>query len=130
MKVWINKAAEETPNNDFEDAIRFDMLDEGPKSNLKVNFEEIWRRFNRENLENIYEDLITVAASVYAADKRVPHVGVWAGEVEDNWTREIHISIPVLELKKWSEVKTKLEDILNFLSGDIISKFQKNKSEI
>ena len=38
MKVWINKAAEETPNNDFEDAIRFDMLDEGPKSNLKVNF--------------------------------------------------------------------------------------------
>lgn len=119
MKVWINKAAEETPNNDFEDAIRFDMLDEGPKSNLKVNFEEIWRRFNRENLENIYEDLITVAASVYAADKRVPRVGVWAGEVEDNWTREIHISIPVLELKKWSEVKTKLEDILNFLSGDI-----------
>lgn len=108
MKVWINKATEETPNNDFEDAIRFDMLDEGPKSNLKVNFEEIWRRFNRENLENIYEDLITVAASVYAADKRVPRVGVWAGEVEDNWTREIHISIPVLELKKWSEVKTKL----------------------
>lgn len=29
MKVWINKAVEETPNNDFEDAIRFDMLDEG-----------------------------------------------------------------------------------------------------
>lgn len=64
MKVWINKAAEETPNNDFEDAIRFDMLDEGPKSNLKVNFEEIWRRFNRENLENIYEDLITDRKSV------------------------------------------------------------------
>lgn len=119
MKVWINKAAEETPNNGFEDAIRFDMLDEGPKSNLKVNFEEIWRRFNKENLENIYEDLITVAASVYAADKRVPRVGVWAGEVEDNWTREIHISIPVLECKQWNEVKTKLEDILNFLSGDI-----------
>ena len=119
MKVWINKTAEETPNSDFEDAIRFDMLDEGPKSNLKVNFEEIWRRFNREKLEDIYEDLITVAASVYAADKRVPRVGVWVGEVEDNWTREIHISIPVLELKKWSEVKTKLEDILNFLSGDI-----------
>lgn len=119
MKVWINKATEETPNNGFEDAIRFDMLDEGPKSNLKVNFEEIWRRFNRENLESIYEDLITIAASVYAADKRVPRVGLWAGEVEDNWTREIHISIPVLEIKKWNEVKTKLEDILNFLSGDI-----------
>lgn len=119
MKVWINKAKEETPVNGFEDAIRFDMLDEGPKSNLKVNFEEIWRRFSKENLENIYEDLITVAASVYAADKRVPRVGVWAGEVEDNWTRKLQISIPVLEIEKWREVQNKLEDILNFLSGDI-----------
>ncbi|MDU7031058.1 Qat anti-phage system QueC-like protein QatC [Robinsoniella peoriensis] len=119
MKVWINKAEKIDPINEFENAIRFDMLDEGPKSNLKVNFEEIWRRFNNESLDEIYEDLITLAASVYAADKRIPRIGIRAGEVGDNWTREIHISIPVLEFAKWNAVQRKLEDILNFLSGDI-----------
>lgn len=119
MKVWINKTTEIEPIHGFEDAIRFDILDEGPKSNIKVNFEELWRRFEKDNLEPIYEDLIIVATSVYAADKRIPRAGIYAGEVEDNWTREICMSIPVLEIEKWNSIKSGIENILGFLSGDL-----------
>lgn len=119
MKVWINKATEMNPDYDYQDAIRFDILDESPKSNVKVNFEELWRRFGKDNLDAVYEDLIMIATSVYAADKRIPRAGVFTGEVEDNWTREICMSIPVLEIEKWSKVKIELESILKFLSGDL-----------
>ena len=119
MKVWINKTTEIEPIHGFEDAIRFDILNEGPKSNIKVNFEELWRRFKKDNLEPIYEDLIIVATSVYAADKRIPRAGIYAGEVEDNWTREICMSIPVLEIERWNSIKSGIENILGFLSGDL-----------
>lgn len=118
MRIWINKTIEIDPTLDFKDAIIFNMLDESPKSNLKVDFEEIWRRFGDRRLENIYEDFITVAASVYATDKRVPRTGVNAGEVEDNWTRNLVISIPVLDYDKWILIKNEFESALNFLSGD------------
>jgi len=118
MKIWINKTVEMEPADDFKDGIIFDMLDESPKSNLKVDFEEIWRRFGDKRLESIYEDLITVAASVYAADKRVPRSGIDAGDVEDNWTRKLLVSIPVLDYERWIQVKSEFENALNFLSGD------------
>lgn len=99
MKVWINKATEETPSNGFEDAIRFAMLDEGPKSNLKVNFEEILRRFNRESLENIYEDLITAAASVYSGNEKFIELGCFfsvnSNMIRSNTGKQIINQIPI-----------------------------------
>lgn len=38
MKVWINKTTEIEPIHGFEDAIRFDILNEGPKQCHLVNF--------------------------------------------------------------------------------------------
>ncbi len=119
MRIWINKVSEMVPTSEYKNAIRFDMLDEGPKSNIKVNYEEIWRRFGRNELSSIYEDLIMVATSVYAADKRVPRVGIYQGEVEDNWTRHINMSVPVIEFDKWNKIQAELESMLNFLSGDL-----------
>ncbi|AWI06729.1 Qat anti-phage system QueC-like protein QatC [Clostridium drakei] len=118
MKIWINKTVTENPSNDFNEAIRFDMLDDGTKSNLKTNFEEIWRRFAKAKLESVYEDLLVVAATVYAVDKRIPRSGIYSGETYDNWTRTLEVSIPVIDINKWITVKDELEKTLHFLSGD------------
>lgn len=118
MKIWINKTIVESPSHDFNEAIRFDMLDDGTKSNLKTNFEEIWRRFSKKKLESVYEDLLVIAASVYTVDKRVPRSGLYSGETYDNWTRALEVSIPVIDLDNWLAVKDDLEETLHFLSGD------------
>ncbi len=75
MKIWINKTIIENPSNDFNEAIRFDMLNDSTKSNLKTNFDEIWGRFAKDKLESVYEDLLVIAASIYTIDKRVPRSG-------------------------------------------------------
>ncbi|MBU5439803.1 hypothetical protein KQI42_17440 [Tissierella sp. MSJ-40] len=118
MKIWINKTTVESPSKDFNEAIRFDMLDDGAKSNLKTNFEEIWRRFANDKLESVYEDLLVIAASVYTIDKRVPRSGTYSGETYDNWTRTLEVSVPVMDIDRWLAVKDDLEEILHFLSGD------------
>ncbi|WHH59787.1 Qat anti-phage system QueC-like protein QatC [Petroclostridium sp. X23] len=118
MKIWINKTIVESPSNDFNGAIRFDMLDDSTKSNLKTNFDEIWGRFAKDKLESVCEDLLVIAASVYAADKRVPRSGTYSGETYDNWTRILEVSVPVIDIDKWLAVKDELEAILRFLSGD------------
>ncbi|MDG5855269.1 Qat anti-phage system QueC-like protein QatC [Clostridium beijerinckii] len=118
MKIWINKTNVESPSNDFNDAIRFDMLDDSTKSNLKTNFEEIWGRFEKDKLESVYEDLLVIAASVYTIDKKIPRSGIYSGETYDNWTRNLEVSIPVIDIHKWLTVKDELEETLHFLSGD------------
>ncbi|KJR46048.1 hypothetical protein UF75_3538 [Desulfosporosinus sp. I2] len=121
MKIWINKTTYSVPSSDFSNALVFNMLDENPKSNLKTNFEEIWRRFSKQNVESIYEDFLVFAASVYATDKRVPRSSssITGSETKDNWTRKLELCVPVLNLHQWLSVKGKLEKALNFLSGDI-----------
>lgn len=118
MKIWVNKTIVEIPSNNFNEAIRFDMLDDSTKSNLKTNFEEIWGRFAKDKLESVYEDLLVIAASVYTIDKRVPRSGIYPGETYDNWTRTLEVSLPVIDLDKWLAVKDELEATLHFLSGD------------
>jgi len=118
MKIWINKTIIESPSSGFNEAIRFDMLDDSTKSNLKTNFDEIWGRFAKDKLEAVYEDLLVIAASVYTIDKRVPRSGIYSGGTFDNWTRTLEVSVPVIDIKKWLIVKDELEANLRFLSGD------------
>ncbi len=118
MKIWINKTIVENPSENFNEAIRFDMLDDSTKSNIKTNFEEIWGRFAKDKLESVYEDLLVIAASIYTIDKKVPRSGVYAGETYDNWTRALEVSVPVIDIDKWLSVKNELETTLHFLSGD------------
>ena len=118
MKIWINKTIVESPSNDFNKAIRFDMLDDSTKSNLKTNFDEIWVRFKKDKLEPVYEDLLVIAASIYTIDKRVPRSGIYLEGTFDNWTRILEVSIPVIDIEKWLTVKDELEATLHFLSGD------------
>lgn len=65
--------------------------------------------FSNEALDLFYISLI-----VYYADRKVLRKNT-----QDAWTRSFKIYMPVLDVEKWNENKTLLEDILSFLSGDI-----------
>ncbi|HBV97354.1 MAG TPA: hypothetical protein DEF36_09960 [Desulfotomaculum sp.] len=118
MKIWINKTIYTDPSDYFSDALVFNMLDENPQSNLKTNLEEIWRRFSKQNIDSLYEDFLVIAVSVFATDKRVSRSDIKVSNIHDNWTRQLEICVPVLNIDKWLLVKETLEEALGFLSGD------------
>ena len=51
---------------------------------------------------------------MFAADKRISR-----SFSSDGWTRKLHLSIPVIEYSHWNSMRTSLEKMLSFLSGDI-----------
>lgn len=59
-------------------------------------------------------DLVVMAAAITAADTRIGR----AHDAQDGWTREIELSVPVVEPQLWDEMREKLEQTLNFLTGD------------
>lgn len=118
MKIWINKEEVENLAEEYSEAIVFNMLDR--KGNLNTNFEDIWRRFNIQSIDAIYEDLLVIALSVFAVDRKVPRKKI-SGKYEeeykysDNWTRNFEINIPVIELEKWNASKKSYKNFLIFL---------------
>lgn len=74
-------------------------------------FAELRKSKIRPPLEAI--DFIIIALSVVAADK-----AVLRKNSADGWTRELELEIPVSNVDRWRNVKTELEWILRFLSGD------------
>ena len=61
----------------------------------------------------IYEDLFVIGLSVFALDKRIAR-----NLFSDSWTRQIEVSIPVLEMDKWNNCEAQWNKILSFLTGD------------
>ncbi|HEY8361900.1 MAG TPA: Qat anti-phage system QueC-like protein QatC [Tissierellaceae bacterium] len=113
IKIWINKQEKSEMPEDFSDAIVFNLLRKDKDSNIKTNIESIWERFNLDNLNPINEDLLLLSLAVMAIDKQIPRA-----YFNDRWTREFLVSIPVYELDKWNLVKSDLQDMLDFLTGD------------
>ena len=66
------------------------------------------------DLPAVAEDLLNIALSVYALDKRFPRMNS-----TDAWTREFLVEIPVCEIDKWTSVKSEIDAMLCFLSGDL-----------
>ena len=76
-------------------------------------------------MEYIYEDLFIIGLSVFALDKRISR-----SLFDDAWTREIEVSIPVLEKNKWDRTCDKWNELLSFLTGDIWKiKFRSTSAE-
>ncbi len=113
MYIWINKGEVEEVNSEHTDASIFNILDKQTESNMKSNIEEIWSTLGKKKLNAINEDLLIIALSIFAVDKRI-----FRRKFKDCWTRDIQVSIPVIELRKWEIVRIKLQSILKFLSGD------------
>lgn len=112
MNIWMNKEYKEDVIGNYE--YIFDILSEKSKSNVTTDIEKIWKEFQVDSLDSIYEDLLMISMSIFCSDKKVIRK-----KTCDAWTRKIKINIPVIEIEKWNSVKDKLEKMFNFLSGDI-----------
>lgn len=78
---------------------------------LDFNFVPFLKFFDKYQQSAL--DFLFLSSVVYVIDKIVLRT-----DFEDNWTRDIELEIPISEPDKWIEVKSNLENILSFLSGD------------
>lgn len=113
MDIWIKKCNDEEPNNEFKDAFVF-SIDHEKKATIFSSVKDIWRRLSVNPISSIHEDLSIIALSVFSIDKRVSR---WF--TEDKWTRELRVSIPVINYEKWNCTAKLWNETLSFLTGDI-----------
>lgn len=113
MKFWIDKENEMLPSVGWEDAYVFSLTRE-KYSTIFTNIANTWYRMDQMEISEIYEDLFVIGISIFALDKRINR-----RLFKDCWTREISVSIPVLNENVWNKTKDQWNKILCFLSGDI-----------
>lgn len=115
MKIWINKCISEEQSSSFLDALIFNISVPGQGGVVASNIRDSWyRTLGIQMVSPICEDLYIIALAVFAADKRIPR-----SRTPDNWTRVLHLNIPVIEIEQWNLVKKDLEKALSYLSGDL-----------
>lgn len=112
MKIWIEKCRDQKPNNEFREAYIF-SIDHEKKATIYSSIKEIWPKLTEVPIKSIYEDLAIIALSIFAIDKRVSR---WY--TSDKWTREIEVSIPVINYEKWISTVSLWNETLSFLTGD------------
>ena len=78
-----------------------------------TNITNSWYRMDQMQIPAIYEDLFIIGLSIFALDKRVSR-----RRFKNCWTRDINVSIPVLEYDKWKDTGLQWEKMLGFLTGD------------
>lgn len=83
MYIWINKGEVEEVNSEYSGASIFNILDKQTESNIKSNIEEIWTTLGKKQLKAINEDLLIIALSIFAIDKRI-----FRRNFKDCWTRD------------------------------------------
>lgn len=113
MKFWINKENDEEPTRDWNEAYCM-SINRDSWSTIYSSVPSIWYHLGKKSMEYIYEDLFIIGLSVFALDKRISR-----SLFDDAWTREIEVSIPVLEKNKWDRTCDKWNELLSFLTGDI-----------
>lgn len=111
MNVWINKCVDEGPADDFKDAYVFSVKKHGGVIFTGLN--DVWLQMGRKEIPPLYEDLFIIGLSIFAIDKRIPR-----RTTHNCWTRDLKVSIPVIEIQKWNIVKEQWESMLSFLTGD------------
>lgn len=113
MNIWINKNSLDLPDKNFDNAYIFSLNRKG-YGTIFTNLSDTWLRLGALSIESIYEDLFIIAISIFAIDKRVSR-----SKFKDCWTRELKVSIPVIEVGKWTSVAKKWNELLSFLTGDV-----------
>ena len=96
----------------FENSIVFNINIPGKGGVLTSDIRKGWyNELGVQIVSSICEDLYIIALSVFAADKRVPR-----SMTSDGWTRNLNLSIPVMEFDKWNSVCKDIEKMLSYLS--------------
>ena len=112
MKFWIKKENDAEPNNVWQSSYIMTINRESA-STIYSNLPTAWYRMGKLLLDSIYEDLFIIGLTVFALDKRISR-----RLFVDCWTREIEVSIPVLNYDKWVYVTDSWNRLLSFLTGD------------
>lgn len=112
MQIWLEKDKDIVLPEDWNDSYIFTLYRDA-YSTIYTNLPDIWYHADQIEMANIYEDLFTIAIIVFAADKRVQRKSF-----SDAWTRELAVSIPVLEIDAWMNTKALWDKALSFLTGD------------
>lgn len=124
MKFWINKENDAEPTRDWNEAYCM-SINRDSWSTIYSSVPSIWYHLGKQSMEYIYEDLFIIGLSIFALDKRISR-----SLFDDAWTREIEVSIPVLEKNKWDRTCDKWNELLSFLTGDIWKiKFRSTSAE-
>ena len=112
MKCWIIKEDDLEPVGGWEDSYVF-TIRRDQSSTVFSSIPSIWYHLDQMEIEPVYEDLFVVALSIFAVDKRIQRK-----QFSDGWTRDIDISIPVLEYDKFHMCQGEWNRLLSFLTGD------------
>lgn len=80
---------------------------------LDVEFAEILKRAPVVPTKTL--DFLTIAAVVYGIDKAVSR----ETHAEDDWTRDLNVTIPLSDPKIWRPVASALSDCVSFVTGDV-----------
>lgn len=112
MKFWIKKENDQIPVAGWEDSFVI-SINRDSGSTLFSSLPSIWYHLGRLSIDPIYEDLYIIALSIHGLDKRVSR-----SMFEDCWTRDISVSIPVLQFESWHGTEASWNNMLSFLTGD------------
>ena len=112
MNIWINKNVNDLPDEERSATYKFD-INSFSGGTIYSSLREIWLRLDSKLINSIYEDFFVIGLTVFAVDKRISRDGT-----RDRWTRDLHVSIPVLNCEEWNSVRSQLEKTLNYLTGD------------
>ncbi len=88
---------------------------EGPqlkRVEVDLPFRNLYRSLGSPNPTAL--DLLVVAGACYVVDKAVKRTSA-----SDWWTRDLRVSFPVSDPKRWEKVADRLNTALSFLSGDV-----------
>lgn len=113
MKLWINKCIDEEPTEEYREAYIF-SIKRKDYSTIFTNLNDMWLMMGKKVIPSLNEDLFIIALAVFGIDKRVSRNNTF-----NRWTREIEVSIPVLEQEVWQKVERDWESTLGFLTGDV-----------
>ncbi len=113
MRFWIEKEDDQKPSENWADAYVFTVnRDKG--STIQSSLMNTWYHLDHLELKAEYEDLFLIGLSVFALDKRIPR-----SVSDDGWTRNIEVSIPVINIAKMKLFEDKWNSLLSFLTGDV-----------
>lgn len=94
----------------------------GDEQNVNVRIEDVAQAFSKD-LSPRLEDLLEIAAYLYAADSSAKREGAWTDDAVEPWQRDFRFVIPVKDLSFWQreDVQQLMIAAITFISNDKVS---------
>lgn len=96
-----------------------ELATHGANQNVNVRLEDVAKAFSKD-LNARLEDLLEIAAYIYAADSTTEREGAWLQDSIEQWHRNFRFVIPVRDLEFWrrDDVLELMTSCLTFVADD------------